>query len=208
MSEEIRQGQTPLREEARDLQKIYETYFPRIAAYLRRMVGEHEAEDLAQEVFVKVSMTLEKFRGDSSLATWIYQIATNTAKDHLRKPSVLQTVRMAGNPSDGEEEMTDDVSPATDTMLIRKEMNECIRETIDRLPENYRTVLVLSDLEELTNIEIAEVLDMSLENVKIRLHRARARLKKELGEKCQFYRDERNELACDRKSSAIKFRKM
>ena len=208
MSEEIRQGQAPLSGETRDFQKIYETYFPRIAAYLRRMVGEHEAEDLAQEVFVKVSMALDNFRGDSSLATWIYRIATNTAKDHLRKPSFVQALRVPDNSPDDTEEMVDDVSPVTDTMLIRKEMNECIRETIDRLPENYRTVLVLSDLEGLTNTEIAEVLDMSLENVKIRLHRARTRLKKELGEKCQFYRDERNELACDRKSPTIKFRKM
>lgn len=194
-------------EETRDFQKIYETYFPRIAAYLRRLVGEHEAEDLAQEVFVKVSRALDSFRGDSRLATWIYQIATNTAKDHLRKPSHDQNVSVANGSAESDEEIVDDAAPVTDTVLIRKEMNECIRETIDSLPANHRTVLVLSDLEELTNTEIAEVLDMSLENVKIRLHRARARLKKELGQKCQFYRDERNELACDRKSSTIRFRK-
>lgn len=194
--------------ETGDFQKIYETYFPRIAAYFRRMVGEHDAEDLAQEVFVKVSMALENFRGDCSLATWIYQIAANTLKDHLRRPSSAQNVRMAESSTDGNGEMLNDPSPVTDTLLIKKEMNECIRETINSLPENYRTVLVMSDLEELTNNEIAEFLDISLENVKVRLHRARARLKKELGKKCQFYRDERNELACDRKPPAIKFRKM
>jgi RNA polymerase sigma-70 factor (ECF subfamily) len=208
MSKEIRQGQAPLNWETGDFQKIYETYFPRIAAYLRRMVGEHDAEDLAQEVFVKVSMALDNFRGDSTLATWIYQIATNTARDHLRKLSSAQASRVLDNSPDDMEEIMEDARPVTDTMLIRKEMNDCIRETIDSLPENYRAVLLLSDIEGLTNIEIAEALDMTLENVKIRLRRARARLKKELGEKCQFYHDERNELACDRKPPTIKFRKM
>jgi RNA polymerase sigma-70 factor (ECF subfamily) len=86
-------------------------------------------------------------------------------------------------------------------------MNDCIKGVVDGLPENYRTVLILSDLEELTNNEIAEVLDISLETVKIRLHRARTRLKKELEHHCSFYKDERNELACDRKVPSLKFLK-
>ncbi len=78
---------------------------------------------------------------------------------------------------------------------------------LEGLPENYRAVLILSDLEEMTNQEIAEVLDISLEAVKIRLHRARVRLKKELEHNCSFYRDDRNELACDLKVSSLRFLK-
>ena len=74
---------------------------------------------------------------------------------------------------------------------------------IERLPENYRAVIVLSELGELKDSEIADILGLSLHTVKIRLHRARAELKKELTAACLFYRDDRNELACDRKSQFI-----
>ncbi len=78
---------------------------------------------------------------------------------------------------------------------------------IKHLPENYKTVLVLSELEGLKNQEIAEILVLSLDTVKIRLYRARAKLKKELEIHCNFYHDERNELACDLKSAFREFRK-
>ena len=78
-------------------------------------------------------------------------------------------------------------------------MTECLREFMDRLPETYKTVMVLSELQEFKNSEIAEILGISLNTVKIRLHRARERLRKELETGCNFYRDERNEFACDRK---------
>jgi RNA polymerase sigma-70 factor (ECF subfamily) len=92
--------------------------------------------------------------------------------------------------------------PLPDQQLIRKEMNACIRSFIDGLPADYRTVIVLSELEELKNREIAEVLDISVETVKIRLYRAKAKLKKALDCNCSFYRDNRNILLCDLKISA------
>ena len=85
-------------------------------------------------------------------------------------------------------------------------MNECIRGLVDELPENYRAVLVLSDLEGFTNAEISEVLGISLETVKIRLHRARLALKKSMDRVCDLYRDERNELSCDRKPVTLNFK--
>lgn len=85
-------------------------------------------------------------------------------------------------------------------------MNKCIRNVINKLPEDYRTVIVLGELEELKNHEIAEILQVSLDTVKIRLHRARAKLKKELENLCCFYRDERNVLSCDLKSAIKQFK--
>jgi RNA polymerase sigma-70 factor (ECF subfamily) len=198
-------------ENKQDFQDIYSNFKEKLRRYLARLVGEAESEDVTQEVFLKVNASLAEFRGDSSLSTWIYRIATNTAIDHNRKSSTRLKERTADGhlPDDSmpEESMTVDPTPPQDRQLIRKEMNDCIKGVVDGLPENYRTVLILSDLEELTNNEIAEVLDISLETVKIRLHRARTRLKKELEHHCSFYKDERNELACDRKVPLLKFLK-
>ena len=186
-------------------QNIHDEFRPRILRYLRSIVGVADAEDLAQDVFVKVARALPGFRAESSLATWIYRIATNAALDHLRSPSSRaaapqRKIFAADDPVSGAKEAeSGEKTLLTDSLLIRKDMNDCIRGIADNLPELYRTVLVLSDLEGLTNAEIAGVLGISLDAVKIRLHRARTRLRKELENNCAFYRDSRNGLACDRK---------
>ena len=194
-----------------DFQDIFNDFNEKIRRYLARLVGEADSEDVTQEVFLRVNDGLKDFRGDSSLSTWIYRIATNAAMDFRRKSLARPQEQAAdrglnGNPA-SEEEIALDPGASPDSQLIRKEMNDCIKGVVDGLPENYRTVLILNDLEELKNNEIAEVLNISLETVKIRLHRARARLKKELEHRCTFYKDERNELACDRKVPALKFLK-
>lgn len=89
--------------------------------------------------------------------------------------------------------------PPVEQQAIRREMNECIDGFVQKLPEPYRAVLVLSEYEGMSNTRIAEVLGLSLETVKIRLHRARHKMKELLEENCRFYRDSGNELACDRK---------
>ncbi len=192
-----------------DFPKIYDEYYQKIVRYLIRLVGELEAEDAAQETFVKIDRSLADFRGESSLSTWIYRIATNTAMDNLRKPSSKRLSRPTEEkdlPDDEDAGPADD-KPLLDTLLIRKDMNDCIRGIVESLPGDYRTVLVLSEFEGLTNSEIAEVTGISLDTAKIRLHRARTKLRKELESKCTFYRDERNELSCDRKTTPLKFLK-
>jgi RNA polymerase sigma-70 factor, ECF subfamily len=191
-----------------EFQSIHDTFRPRILRYLTRFVGEDEAEDLTQTVMVKVSKGLRNFRGDSTLSTWIYRVATNTALDQLRNRAMNWTGHQSGSTGIRMESEVESVesgialekqTPSIEATIIRKEMNECIREFVDRLPENYKTVMVLSELEGFQNSEIAEILGISLDTVKIRLHRARDRLRKELGTGCNFFRDERNEFACDRK---------
>lgn len=185
----------------RDFQKIYETFQRKVHRYLTRLVGEHEAEDLTQEVFVKVSQALSRFRQESHLSIWVYRIATNTALDRLRRPSFQDAVRERVS----DEDATEERAPTVEQHLIRREMNECIRGFVENLPVDYRSVVVLSELEELTNQQIAEVLGISLGTVKIRLHRAKARLKKEFSTRCNFYRDEGNRLACDPKTDGVSF---
>jgi RNA polymerase sigma-70 factor, ECF subfamily len=196
----------------KEFQEIYDDHYPRIVRYLRRLVGDLDAEDVAQESFVKMHQALKKFRGESKLSTWIYRIATNTAMDGLRSSSSKIRSASSGLSDESDlaaemEQLPDDSVPRLDTLLIRKEMNDCIRGIVESLPENYRTALVLSDLEGMTNAEICEVLSLPLETVKIRLHRGRKRLKHELDANCYLYRDGRNELACDRKIAVIEFRK-
>ena len=165
--------------------------------YLARLVGEGEAEDLTQTVMLKVSRSLPDFRGESSVSTWIYRIATHVALDSLRRKRIATLSESDSAPDEGEVPAGAQAA-SVETAAIREEMNACIREFIERLPETYRTVMVLSELEGFRDREIAAILGLSLETVKIRLHRARGKLRKDLGAGCRFYRNADNDLACDR----------
>lgn len=176
-----------------DFQTIYEIFQSQIYRHVTRIVGAQDAEDVTQEVFAKVNRELSRFRGESQLFTWIYRIATNAAWDWLRSPSFQRTVLIeAGAP---------DKAPSVEEHLVRMETNQCIRYFVDCLPVNYRTVLVLIELEGLKNREVAEIFGVSLGSVKINLHRAKAKLKKELDTHCTIYSDERNELTCNLKKA-------
>jgi RNA polymerase sigma-70 factor (ECF subfamily) len=172
-----------------DFQTIYTSFHPKILRYVARLVGEAEAEDLTQEVFIKVSQALGTFRGEAQLSTWIYRIATNVVIDKTRTVSFrheaergeLENLDEAG----AAELWTGGASPSLEQQRMRQEMIECFVTFLDRLPVDYRTVFVLSDLEELANGEIADILGVSLETVKIRLHRGRARLLQELKAHCK-----------------------
>jgi RNA polymerase sigma-70 factor (ECF subfamily) len=185
---------------------VYDEFHTKIRHYLERMVGKDEAEDVTQEVFMKVNKGLEGFKGESKLSTWIYRIATNAALDKIHSRSFREndkkvTLSVAGDEQQEEDGgvCVEEKSLSAEREAIRKEMNECIREFVDELPENYRTVIILGELKDLKNKEIAEILGIGLDAVKIRLHRARARLKAEFKAGCTFYHDDQGELACDRK---------
>jgi RNA polymerase sigma-70 factor (ECF subfamily) len=166
--------------------------------YLERLVGNRAtADDLLQETLLKVARGLPDFEGRSSVKTWAFTIATRVATDHFRRPqSRAQMVEI------------DEVGPVhvrdaeIDRQLVVDEMSSCVREVIDSLPEDYRTALVLHDLEGLTAAQVAEIAECSLAAAKIRIHRARLRLKDALNQECSFYRDEENVFRCDRKSHA------
>ena len=195
-----------MNESTPDFQQIYTTFQPKILGYLRRLAGPEEAEDLCQETFLKVEQGLSDFRGEAQLSTLIYRIARHTYHDRLRSRTFKQ--QQCEQSSDLDVDSFEDRTPAChepkpqlEQQIIRAEMNSCIRGYIDQLPEIYREVLLLSESEGFKNREIAEILQISLENIKIRLHRARARLKESLQDHCDFYLDERSEIACDRKQN-------
>ena len=190
-------------------EQIYALFQPKIHRYLTRLAGNKDADDLTQEVFIKIEAGLKTFRYESKLSTWIYRIATNTAVDRLRNHALKLESAV---------ELSDDIILKSHTYSIEQglaisgskfsseeafacqETSECIRRIIEKLPENYRAIVILSELEGLRNREIAEIVNLSLDAVKIHLHRGKARLKKELAENCELYWDERNELTCDPKA--------
>jgi len=178
---------------ALDFQRVYDEFQPRIRRYLARLAGPGEADDLSQETFARVSQALAGFRGEAALSTWIYRIATNVAFDRARSPGFQLQARTA----EPEALAALGTAPAIEQDIASWEMSECVRDYVDQLPADYRTVVVLSELEELPDREIALVLGISLEAAKIRLHRARARLRQMLEQGCDVSRDERNELTCE-----------
>jgi RNA polymerase sigma-70 factor (ECF subfamily) len=182
---------------------VHREFQAKVLRYLAGFVDADEAADLAQVTMIKVSEHLPEFRGESSLSTWIYRIATNVALDRLRQRSP-DRVAIGGEPDAEDDDLDENVpaqlqAPSAETAAMRNEMSGCVREFVDRLPASYRSILVLSDIEGLTNGEIAEITGLSLDTVKIRLHRARIKLRAELRAGCSIERDERNELACDRR---------
>jgi RNA polymerase sigma-70 factor (ECF subfamily) len=170
-------------------ERIHEAYRPRIHRYLTRLVGPDDAEDLTQVVFFRVSQALPDFRGDASLATWLYRIARNAAADWRRSTS--RTTRMqdelAERAGAGDEQAAAAVS--SDDALIRREVQQCVRGVIAHLPDAYRDVLALGELSGLPHAAIAKALGVSRAAVKVRLHRARGRLREVLTARCTLSRD-------------------
>ena len=163
--------------------------------YLERLVGDRSsADDLLQDTLLKIARALPSFEGRSSVKTWAFTIATRVATDHFRRPhSRAQMVEI------DEHEPAHVLDAEIDQRLVIDEMSSCVREVIDSLPEDYRTALVLHDLEGQTAAQVAEIAGCSVPTAKIRIHRARRRLKEALDEECSFYRDAENVFRCDRK---------
>jgi len=166
--------------------------------YLGRLSGSlTTADDLLQETLVKIARGLPGFEGRSSVKTWAFSIATRVATDHFRRPEQrarIVDMEEAETPADSE--------PEIDEQLVVDEMSACVRGVIDGLPADYRTAMVLHDLEGMTAAQVAEVAGCSLATAKIRIHRARRRLKVELENECRFYRDDDDVFRCDRKPTS------
>lgn len=186
---------TTLPVEERSFEQIAAELSPALLRYLRRYAGEQAiADDLLQETLIRMARGLPGFAGRASLKTWAFAIATRVAADHFRKPdSRMRIVEM-----DEAEQVADAVGPV-DERIVVDEMNACVRQVIDGLPEAYRAALVLHDLEELTAEQVAGICNCSVATAKIRIHRARGRLRQALQQQCSFYRDGDEVFRCERK---------
>jgi RNA polymerase sigma-70 factor (ECF subfamily) len=152
-----------------------------LLAVARRLLGDGEdARDAVQEAFVSAFRAIGSFAGDAKLSTWLHRIAVNAAlmklRTRRRKPEqpiddLLPTFEADGHRRDPGGPW----QPAE--RLERRETRKLVRDAISRLPESYRTVLVLRDIEELDTAEVAELLGVNAGVVKTRLHRARQALR-------------------------------
>lgn len=182
-------GQPAFQDIARDLAQP-------LLRYLERYVGDRVvAEELRQETLMRINKGLASFAGRSSIKTWVFSIASRVAADYLRHPDRRMRIvelNQVAEPIDPDR--------AIDERLVVDEMNECVRQVIDSLPDAYRAALILHDLEGLSAEQTAEICDCSVASAKIRIHRARLRLKEELKGQCDFYRDPDSVFRCDRKT--------
>lgn len=170
-----------------------------LSRYLRRYVGDKStADDLLQETLLRILRGLPGFEGRANVKTWAFSIATRVAADYFRHPEHRREIVDIADLD--ESEMLADDEHMADERLVNGEMNACIREVVDSLPEDYRAALVLHDLEDMSAKQVAEICGVTVATAKIRIHRARNRLRESLRAQCAFYRDQDNVFRCDRKS--------
>jgi RNA polymerase sigma-70 factor (ECF subfamily) len=158
-------------------EEIVLKYQDKIYDLCRHMLqNAHDAEDAAQDVFVKAYQNLNRFKPEASLLTWLYRIAINTCIDYRRKPffeSLFKTSK------EGDVFAVDQLSdsPSPERLYESKQISHAIQLALGRLSEKLRTVIVLKEIEGLSYEEIAEILEVSIGTVKSRISRAREELK-------------------------------
>lgn len=163
--------------------EIVELYKDKVFQLCYRILGNrHEAEDMAQEAFIRAYVNIASFNVNLKFSTWLYRIATNLCIDRIRKkkPDYYLDAEVSG--TDG---LTMYSQVPANTILPEDELEgmelqETIQREIMKLPEKYRSVIVLKYIEELSLNEISEILDIPLGTVKTRIHRGREALRHQL----------------------------
>lgn len=179
----------PLRRgDAAAYEQLVRTECGRMLAAARRILGnEDDAREAVQEAFVSALRALPKFEGQSSLSTWLHRIAINAALMKLRtrrsRPQIsIETLQPRFLADGHHADPVDPWSPDAESAAMTSETRAAVRAAIDLLPETYRNVLLLRDIEELDTRQTAELLEIDPGTVKVRLHRARLALRKLLDE--------------------------
>ena len=175
---------------------LVQRYMNNVYCLVYRVVAnKEEAEDIAQEVFVKVFNGLRKFEQQASFSSWLYRIATNSALDALdkirRRPQTVSHPNSKTN-SEHEEETHPLASQASSELgpeehAIQAELRECIRRVLKKLERDQASVIVMRDFDDLSYDEIAQSLQANLSTVKMRIHRARLAFQQIFNQFCGRY---------------------
>lgn len=161
------------RGETRAMERLYHQFKRRVFGMAHRIVGATDAEEVAQEVFVRVFRGLAAFRGDSQLSTWIYRLTVNASLTHLTKRSRRREV-----PDDG---TATESLPAPPVAERDSALAARIEAALELLPAGYRAILVLHDVEGLSHEECSAILECRVGTCKSQLHKARAKMRELLG---------------------------
>ena len=166
--------------------QVVSRYKARLFNYVCRMVGSsEEAEDITQEVFVRMYQSLDTFRSDASLSTWLFRIANNLCIDHFRRSRKLRAHAYSldeplGGGDEGERPEIADTTQEPFRALAQGELSERMEQAIAALPEKLRAVLILHDIEDVPYEEIARIVACPLGTVKSRLFHARMHLRQRI----------------------------
>lgn len=163
-------------------EELFRRYQGSIFALVHRMVGDEDAYDLTQEVFLRVIRSVDTFRGDSSFRTWLYTIARHVCYNHcrdLKRKRSYETER--DYDSDGDDDSLRDIPDPylnVEKIAEQKELQRTAVKVLASLNEEQRMLIALRDFEGMSYEEIGQIMDLSSPNVKSKLHRARMAFKK------------------------------
>ena len=162
-------------------EKLVSRYQKKIFAFIYRMVeSKEDAGDLTQEVFLQVFRSLNTFRGDAKLNTWLYRIASNKTLDFLRKSKKARVINLDIEDHNFEVSLTCSPENNPEHIVLKEEKMRRLRRMIAGLPDRYRLVLVLYHYQELSYQQIAATLDIPVKTVATRLYRAKLILRETL----------------------------
>jgi len=177
------------REEPDAPDRLVERYGDRVYRLAMRITGlKEDAEEAAQDALCTAARKVHMFKGESAFGSWIYRITANAAYQKLRTrrqkaPEIALEDVLPSLDGDGRHfEPMDDWSNRVDEQALQGELRRVLQQAIDGLPPDYRTALVLHDVEGLSNPDIAEALNISLPAVKSRVHRSRLFVRKQLAD--------------------------
>lgn len=177
------------RQEADATERLVERFGDRVYRLTMRITGSKEdAEEAAQDALWTAARKIDSFKGESAFGSWLYRIAANSAYQKLRtrkqrsREIAIDEVLPSLDTDGRHFEPMDDWSNRVDERALQGELRDVLEKAIDALPADYRTALVLHDVEGLSNPDIADTLGISLPAVKSRVHRSRLFVRKRLSE--------------------------
>ena len=151
-----------------------------------------DAQELAQDAFVRAFTSIGKFRGDSSFSTWLYRITINVCTDFLRKRNraILISMEQGAATNDNEQGIQiAEEAPGPDEIAEKNQLKELIKDAMDSLSADHRQVLILRDILDMSYKEIADTLNVNEGTIKSRISRARSGLKKIITQRTELFQD-------------------
>lgn len=175
-----------------DLLGIHDQYYHRVRNFILASVkNESVADDLVQETFIKIRENLDSLRNPEKISSWIFRIAYHLCQDHFR------VLKKSSSQEEIHEGLVTLQESSVQKELEQGEMSRCVQDRLSLLPQRQRSVIIFADVMDFDHQEIANILGLTVENVKVRLHRARKKLKAILEKECTFEVDERSMLVCE-----------